>query len=80
MQLIVLRTMIIFFLCVLTVPFFMDTFYYSRFEMLGECFDVLAISLYRQGIPNLTEEKIAVQIKRFINVTRKFEDSPLLEI
>lgn len=80
MQLIVLRTMIIFFLCVLTVPFFMDTFYYSRFEMLGECFEVLAKSLYKQGLHKLSEEQIAVQIKRFVNVSVDFADSPLIDL
>lgn len=44
MQLIVFRTMIIFFLCVLTVPFFMDTFYYSRHEMLDENFNMLVLT------------------------------------
>jgi hypothetical protein len=33
--------MMIFFLCVSSAPFFMDTFYYSRFEMVEECFMTL---------------------------------------
>ena len=38
MRLILLRTMTIFFLCVISAPLFMDTLYYYRNEMVKECF------------------------------------------
>jgi hypothetical protein len=41
MQLIIQRVMLIFLLCVITVPFLMENFYWSRKEMLSHYFDTL---------------------------------------
>ena len=78
MSLILKRTMIIFFLCVTSVPFFMDTFYYSRYEMIEECFRTFYNSLLRQGLPTFTPLQLRTIFQRFVNTTTKFQETPLI--
>ncbi len=78
MRLIILRSMIIFFLCVISAPFFMDSFYYSRYEMVNECFMTMHQTLYSQGIDNFTINEIQIISAKFVNSTLLFEETPLI--
>lgn len=75
MRLILLRTMNIFFLCVISAPFFMDTMYYSRYEMVQECFTTFYQTLHNQ---NFTENELKSLTLKFIDVTLSFKEAPLI--
>ena len=45
MKLIVSRTMFIFFLCVVSTPFLMESFYTSKYDMLNSTFETLILQL-----------------------------------
>lgn len=66
--------MLIFLLCVITVPFLMENFYWSRTEMLSHYFDTLQMSLQYS---DLDARKYQLQV--FVNTTTQFKDYPLVE-
>jgi hypothetical protein len=69
MQLILMRTMSIFFVCVISAPFFMDTMYYSKHELVEQCF-----MTFYQTINNqlLSDNELKLLTQKFINVTLSF--------
>ncbi len=75
MKLILWRTMNIFFMCVISAPLFMDTMYYSRYEMIEECFQTFYQTLHNQ---NFSENDLKILTENFINVTLSFNESPLI--
>lgn len=75
MRLILWRTMNIFFMCVISAPFFMDTMYYSRYEMVEECFQTFYQTLHKQ---NFSENDLKLLTLKFIDVTLSFKEAPLI--
>lgn len=70
--------MMIFFLCVSSAPFFMDTFHYSRFEMVEECFITLYNTILSQGLESFSHNELKAIMQKFVNTTLHFEETPLI--
>jgi hypothetical protein len=75
MQLILKRTMNIFFVCVISAPLFMDTMYYSRHEMVEECFMTFYQTINNK---NFSDNELKLLTQKFINVTLSFYETPLI--
>ena len=75
MKKILSKTMYIFFLCVILAPLFMDTMYYSRYEMVEECFMTFYQTLNNQ---EFSENELKSLTLKFIDVTLSFKEAPLI--
>lgn len=61
--LIIRRTMSIFFLCVVTIPFFLNTFYYPPHETLDEFYRTIQKSLIATNYTKMTNEQITKKLE-----------------
>eukprot|EP00347_Sterkiella_histriomuscorum_P000675 403374931 len=78
-DLILKRTMTIFFLCAITAPFFMNTFYNPAHETIDNFFDTFRRITEGPRFLEMPPENITAQLQKLVNIGANFEETPIID-